>query len=223
MPFRNHPLIQQYNEIKRYFRKFETKISQSRIKSFYHFSRMIQKLDYDVAFDFVGSLNFGVTDKHSDVDLIIYLDCKKHINEDCEAVFCNYLQEIKFLLETQLLKEFSRDFYEIQIVDCINLVKLDYELEKENPDIDLIFRFAFYRSICRGVNLKILKPYHQKLLKRKDLLKKSSIYIEEIFKKFNENTKHILSFEKYRIRLTENGIKIPYSVIEKIKNHMYTI
>jgi hypothetical protein len=69
LPFENHPLIKEFNEIKRYFRKHETPISKKRIGDFYRFSKIINQLGYEVAFDFVGSLNFGITEPYSDVDL----------------------------------------------------------------------------------------------------------------------------------------------------------
>jgi len=222
LPFENHPLIKEFNEIKRYFRKHETPISKKRIGDFYRFSKIINQLGYEVAFDFVGSLNFGITEPYSDVDFILYLGCEEHLNHDCDEKTCNNYKEVRFLILETLMKEYVKEPYKTQVVDCINLQKLDKELQKkEGIDYDLIFRFAFYRSICRGVNLKILKPYHEKLLKRTDLLEKTIPFIDDVIAKFNQTMTNQLSFEKYRIRLNEQGIKIPYSVINKIKNYLY--
>ncbi|GIX41971.1 MAG: hypothetical protein KatS3mg129_1704 [Leptospiraceae bacterium] len=222
LPFEHHPLIKEFNEIKRYFRKHETKVSKQRIGDFYRFSKILNQLGYEVAFDFVGSLNFGVTEQSSDVDFILYLGCEKHLNTDCDQQNCSLFKEVKFLILETLMKEYVKEPYTTQVVDCINLKRLDRELDKtENIDYDLVFRFAFYRSICRGVNLKILKPYHLKLLKRKKLLKELEPYIEDVIAKFNQTMTQNLSFEKYRIRLNEKGIKIPYSVIEKMKHYLY--
>jgi hypothetical protein len=222
LPFENHPLIKEFNEIKRYFRKHETYVSKKRIGDFYRFAKILNQLGYEVAFDFVGSLNFGLTEPYSDVDFILYLGCKDHLIADCADENCKIYKEIKFLIVDTLMKEYVKEPYTAEIVDCINLNQLEQELEKnQNINYDLIFRFAFYRSICRGVNLKILKPYHLKLLKRKDLLLMLEPYVEEVISKFNQTMTQNLSFEKYRIRLNENGIKIPYSVINKIKHYLY--
>ncbi len=223
LPFEDHPLIKDFNEIKRYFRKHESNISKSRIGDFYRFSKILNQLGYEVAFDFVGSLNFGVAEQHSDVDFILYFACEKHIHSVCNDSNCENFNQLRFLILETLMKEYVKEPYSTQVVDTINLKQLELELnKKKNINHDIIFRFAFYRSICRGVNLKILKYYHEKLLQRNDILKEIEPYINDVIKKLNENIKHNLSFEKYRIRLNEKGIKIPYSILTKIKNHLYT-
>lgn len=222
LPFEDHLLIKQYNEIKRYFRKYETHVSLKRIGDFHRFSKILNQLGYEAAFDFVGSINFGLTEHYSDVDFILYFNCKEHHNCDCNINDCNILKELEYLILENLMKNYIKEPYKTQIVDYINLHRLDLELNKTtNLDYDLIFRFAFYRSICRGVNLKILKYYHDKLLKRKEVLEKLYYYIDDVFKKLNETSTHNISFEKYRVRLNENGIKIPISVLDKIQNYLY--
>ncbi len=223
LPFDDHPLIRDFNEIKRYFRKHESNVSKSRIRDFYRFSKILNQLGYEVAFDFVGSLNFGVAEQYSDVDFILYFACEEHIQSVCNESICKNYNQLRFLILETLMKKYVKEPYSTQVVDTINLKQLELELnKKKNINHDIIFRFAFYRSICRGVNLKILKYYHEKLIQRKEILKEIEPYINDVIKKLNENIKHNLSFEKYRIRLNEKGIKIPYSIITKIKNHLYT-
>lgn len=223
LPFQDHPLIKEYNEIKRYFRKYETQVSLKRVGDFYRFSKILNQLGYEAAFDFVGSLNFGLTEHYSDVDVILYFSCKDHESNDCNINDCRILKEVEYVIIENIMKNYIKESYKVQIVDYINLYHLDRELNKTTDfNYDLIFRFAFYRSICRGVNLKILKYYHDKLLsKRKDVLNMLYPYIDNVFKKLNETSTHNLSFEKYRIRLNEYGIKIPVSLLTKIQNYLY--
>lgn len=223
LPFEENPIIKTFNEIKRYFRKYETEVSHKRIKDFYQFSKILNDLGYEVAFDFVGSLNFGLVEEYSDVDFILYIGCKEHANTECDNQTCLNFIQVKYLILETLVKEYVKIPYKTQVVDCINLIRLSNELEKTNNiDINLLFRFAFYRSICRGVNLKILKFYHEKLLTRKDLIAQMLPYVNDVFNSFSQTNSYILSFEKYRSRLSGAGIKIPNSVIQKIKSYLYS-
>lgn len=223
LPFDDNSIIKNFNEIKRYFRNYETEVSQQRIRDFYKFSKILNQVGYEVAFDFVGSLNFGQVDEISDVDFILYIACKDHVHTECDLNSCSNFNQIKYLILETLIKEYVKKPYKTQVVDCINLMRLNKELNKTNHiDLNLVFRFAFYRSICRGVNLKILKPYHLKLLSRKDILEQISPYVYDVFHFFLQTNSHNMSFEKYKMRLNKAGIKIPSSVIEKIKSYLYT-
>ncbi len=223
LPFEANPIIKTFNEIKQYFRKYETDVSQKRIKDFHQFSKILNDLGYEVAFDFVGSLNFGLVEEYSDVDFILYIACKEHFNSDCDKKGCLNFVQVKYLILETLIKEYVKKPYKTQVVDCINLIRLDNELNKTSSiDINLVFRFAFYRSICRGVNLKILKFYHEKLMTRNDLIEQMLPYVNDVFNLFLQTNSYSLSFEKYRSRLIDAGIKIPNSVIEKIKSYLYS-
>ncbi|MCS7206266.1 MAG: hypothetical protein NZ853_11280 [Leptospiraceae bacterium] len=221
LPFEDNPFIKEYVEIKRYFRRFESQTSKERIRDFYRFAKILKQLGYEVAFDFVGSLNFGITEHNSDVDFILYIWCDEHVHQECTIFNCNNYRQVYFLILHTLMQNYIKPQYQAQIVDYINLKKLEKELNKESEhDHNILFRFAFYRSISRGVNLKILRPYQKKLLSKPELLKTLSKYIDDVIFTFNQSSKHNLSFEKYRIRLHENGIKIPDSIIKKIKNYL---
>ncbi|MFN3603559.1 MAG: hypothetical protein ACK4UJ_02480 [Leptonema sp. (in: bacteria)] len=220
--FEKNRFITTFNEIKRYFRNYETEVSQQRIKDFYKFAKILNDVGYEVAFDFVGSLNFGQAEEYSDVDFILYIGCDDHIDTDCDIYNCRNFTYVKYLILETLIKEYVKKPYKTQVVDCINLIRLEKELNKRtNVDLNLIFRFAFYRSICRGVNLKILKPYHNQLLNRKDLIKTVEPFVDDVFYFFLQTNSQNLSFEKYRVRLNQFGIRLPPSILEKIKSYLY--
>ena len=72
--FINHPLIKEFNGLKLFFRKHETNVSKERIQDFRNFAEMINSSGDQVAFDLLGSVNFGQAEKYSDADVIMYLD-----------------------------------------------------------------------------------------------------------------------------------------------------
>jgi len=220
-PFYSHPLIQQFNEIKQYFRSYETGVSRSRIHDFRRFARLLVDAGYEVAFDFVGSLNFGVAEQASDVDFILYVRCENGHTGECDIKNCPTVPQIEHLILTTLMQEYVKQPYKTQIIDCINLGQLEAELARPSADSSVLFRFAFYRSICRGVNLKLLRPFHRQLLEHQDIIDRMQPELDNVFKLLTRSLPHQMSFEKYKVRLGSTGVHIPLSLIRKIKNHLH--
>ncbi len=219
-PFADHPLIKQFNEIKRYFRLYETGASRERMRDFRRFARMLFQAGYDVAFDFVGSVNFGVAELASDVDFVLYIRCENGYTGDCDPQNCHTLPQIENLILKTLMTEYVKKPYNTQVVDCINLAQLELELQKPVPESSVAFRFAFYRSICRGVNLRVLRPFHRMLLENQSLIDAMQPELDTVFQGLTRSLPHQLSFEKYRVRLGSTGVHIPLSLMEKIQNHL---
>lgn len=70
--FKNNPTIQKFTGLKRYFRSHETTVSRERIEDFKKFSKLINFGGDVVAFDILGSLNFGQATAESDTDIVMY-------------------------------------------------------------------------------------------------------------------------------------------------------
>lgn len=219
-PFNDYPLIKEFNEIKHYFRNYETKVSKSRIHDFHRFARLLQQAGYDVAFDFVGSVNFGVAESGSDVDFVLYVRCEDSHQGDCDDHKCHTAFQIRNLILQTLMQEYVKEPYKTQVVDCINLNYLEKELQNPSQDSSVLFRFAFYRSICRGVNLRVLRPFHQALLQNQPLIAEMKSELDNVFQVLTRSMPHQLSFEKYRQRLGSSGIQIPLSLMHKIHAHL---
>tara|TARA_Y100001937_G_scaffold90686_1_gene122767 strand:+ start:72804 stop:73502 length:699 start_codon:yes stop_codon:yes gene_type:complete len=219
-PFAQHPVIEDYNLIKRYFREYETSHSKNRMRDFRKFARMIQEAGYQVAFDFVGSVNFGQADTNSDVDFVLYLACEKNYAGECDDVHCRTRHQIENLLIRTLIREYVVRPYEIQVVDCMNLNLLHAELERGDPMSPALFRFAFYRSICRAVNARVLKPYQNRLMSNPALVNGLRSELGAVFDGLNRWSPHSISFSKYKSRLEDLGVRIPDSMLEKIRSHL---
>lgn len=219
-PFADNPLIREFNEIKDYFRSYETDDSINRVTDFRNFARLIEDAGYRVAFDFVGSVNFGLAEKASDVDFVLYIECENGYRGDCDAGMCHTRRQVESLLVTSLMKGQLRIPYQIQVVDCINLFHLADELDRADPESPVLFRFAFYRSICRNVNGRLMRQLQVKLMRNKELLTALQGQLDHVFGSFNRSSQHHLSFEKYRSRLQEVGADIPESMLDKIRMHL---
>ncbi|MCR9141460.1 MAG: hypothetical protein NXI24_04350 [bacterium] len=210
-PFADHPLIREFNEIKRYFRSHETKESRSRLLQFRNYTRRISESGFDVAFDFVGSINFGQAISASDVDIVMYLRCPGPCGERCPGI-CNSHQGAQAELVSTLKNESTASntrVYDVQVIDTINLTDLERALEEGDADSYVLLRFAFYRSICRPVNVKILRPYQKRLVEDQKLIETMRPRLRDLFDGLCATSKHHLSFNKYQERLAQMGIQIP--------------
>lgn len=218
-PFADHPLIREFNEIKRYFRRHETVESRSRLLQFRRYTRRISEAGVDVAFDFVGSINFGQAISGSDVDIVIYLRCPQSCQDKCPTTCVSHQAVHKQLLETLQNENGPGGAYDVQVIDTINLTDLERALREGDADSYMLLRFAFYRSICRPVNVKILRPYQNQLVLDRDLIATMRPRLLDLFDGLCATSKHHLSFNKYQERLAQMGIQIPGIMRAIIRRH----
>ncbi|MCB1176460.1 MAG: hypothetical protein KDK36_02670 [Leptospiraceae bacterium] len=218
--FKDHPIINEFNGLKKFFRAHETDASRKRISDFKNFVDMVRSTGDEVAFDIMGSVNFGQAVENSDTDIVIYLNCDSGNHGDCDHENCSRLPIYKHLLVNSIVYENSGNNYQIQVVDCINLNQLDYDLETRNFDSMALLKFGFYRSICRGVNRKLLHSYEQRLESDEELCKKIEAYIADCFLGLIHSNSHTYSFKKYMERVQFSGFQIPPSMLEKINSYL---
>jgi hypothetical protein len=218
--FKDHPIIKEFNGLKKFFRSKETDISRKRIEDFKRFVEMIRSTGDDIAFDILGSVNFGQALQDSDTDVVIYLNCDHGRIGTCDHENCSRLEIYKNLLINSLVFEYSSLSYPIQIVDCINLNQIDYDLRIRNFDSLALIKFGFYRSICRGVNRQILHGFEKRLQEDEELCKVIEKYISDFFLGLIHSNSHSFSFHKYMDRLQASGFQIPPSFLEKINKYL---
>jgi len=208
----DHPLVQRFNQIKLHFRLLETPESKMRLKEFRRFVRRVQETGLFVAFDLLGSLNFGQSTESSDVDVVLYLICHKH-KDECEERNCAIVSRIAEEFQvTSLLR--------IHLIDCVNLAYLDLCLEKLQSE-SIVARFAFYRSICRSVNARLLRPFHLHLSRSPFMLESIKPEVESFFNELTRSSTHNLSFSKYLTRVGDRDLKIPISIQQKIFEYLH--
>ena len=217
-PFHKNPQIAEFNELKLFFRRHENSLSRRRMRMFRGYAKTLKEMGLEVAFDIMGSLNFGQWAPGSDVDLVLYLKCSGEHPEEC-MVNCDYFQRVQSQLKA--LHESEPDPGMIQVVDCINLLTLERELETMNFDSLLLIRFAFYRSVCRIIEAGIVRPYQESLLENPLLLEKMLPFLPNVFAGLSRSSAHEISLKKYQERLREeSGVHIPDCILQKIQEHL---
>lgn len=92
--FKDHPIIKEFNGLKKFFRSKETDISRKRIEDFKRFVEMIRSTGDDIAFDILGSVNFGQALQDSDTDVVIYLNCD---HGELEPVIMKIVLDLKYI------------------------------------------------------------------------------------------------------------------------------
>lgn len=217
-PFADHPLIREFNEIKKYFRRHETSESRSRLRQFRNYARDIKASGGDVAFDFVGSQNFGQATRTSDADVVIYLRCADPCEDSCPNSCVGHAAIHRRLIQA-LRSDKQAGAYDVQVIDTINLTELDQALTRGEVDSHVLLRFAFYRSICRAVNIALLRPYQTRLMENRALIESMQPQLRELFDGLCSSSKHHLSFNKYQERLAQMGIQIPGIMRAIIRRH----
>ncbi|MDV6234304.1 hypothetical protein CH379_001500 [Leptospira ellisii] len=218
--FKNNPTIQKFTGLKRYFRSHETSISRERIEDFKKFSKLINYGGDVVAFDILGSLNFGQATAESDTDIVMYTQCENSKMGECGMENCYKISLFKHLFMNLVTYEHNKDAYKLEIVDCINLNQLEEDIRLNKEDSELVIRFCFYRSICRGVNRKLLRKYEQRIGENIPFSNALEESIENCFNGIVQTSQHTYSFHKYSHRLRDKGIGLPSSMAAKIKDYL---
>jgi len=219
-PFPENETFRKFLGLKDYFRKFTTPETVQRTRELARAARLIQSTGEKISFDLLGSVNFGMAVESSDVDIVMYLDC----GHEEEARYDNtpMLRIYESLFFATILREISNNPSKLQIVDFINLRRLDRAIREPGFDDDILARFVFYRTICRGVNKLPIRKYEQAISGNKELFKRIEDHLTEALIEFTRSSSHRMSFNKYVSRLKEQDIKIPPSMLGKIQEYLDT-
>lgn len=207
------PEIELFKEIKQFFRQFQTPETEQRVDTMEKVIDLMKENITDIAMDVVGSVNIGLSQKSSDIDLVLYLRCSSKCTETYEG--CENFVEAK-----RLISESLGDKYKFEIIDCINLNNVERSIITKNYECEETQRFIAYRSMCRPINYKVIAPVEDLLNKDISFRKEMEGSIRSYFKIFTATTQHIRSFDKYEARLNAIGIKIPYYIRKKIKEYL---
>jgi hypothetical protein len=191
------PEFELYNEIKHFYRSFQTAETDERLEQLEEVAlRFDEQIHQDIAMDVMGSVNMGLSQLGSDIDFVLYVRC---IGEcDNEYHHCDRYQDAM-----KSIKEIIGGEYDFQIMDCINLNIVEQAIREKNYESDILQRFVAYRAICRPINYRALAP------------------IEEMLNRDMEfRRQHTRSFEKYEKRLKQLGIRLPDSIRDKVQTYL---
>ncbi|MCK9274352.1 MAG: metallophosphoesterase [Syntrophales bacterium] len=207
------PEIQLYNEIKQFYRMFQTGETDERIDRMEQVAHLIEeKIQDDIAMDILGSTNMGICETGSDIDFALYIRCPEGITE-----MRAYRQYKK---AARLLEEILRPDYAFQILDCIDLGLVEKSIREKNYECEATQRFVAYRSICRPINYRVIAPVEDLLNKDLEFRSEMEGSIQSYMKIFANTSRHTHSFEKYEYRIRAMGIKIPVTVRQAIMTYL---
>ncbi|MGC8579705.1 MAG: metallophosphoesterase family protein [bacterium] len=205
--------IKLFNFVKHFFRHYESKETNERIKFLKRVALIMEERGTPIAFDLVGSTLFGMAEKESDIDIVVYYidkpsegDPDSNINEKIEQF-------------DRLLKELGSDQYRVEVVDVINLKDVEKAINEQDFQSSVTRRFIFYRAICRPVHHRIIRSY-EALLDSKDAYRKEmEASMREVIHTLVKTSRHYESFKKYEARLIDMDVPIPQHIRRRLKQY----
>lgn len=206
--------IGEFRLVRDFFRKYETEETKRRIADLRKIYRSLEKRGEEVAFDLLGSANFGMMEERSDVDLVLYRRCPcSHALPEAACTLPRLLGECFKRLEER---------YRVEVTDCVNLNRVEASIQEENADCPALQRFVLYRSICRPVNLRLIRKTETLLAEKPNLKRKIEYEIRDYFKSMAFAPSNIYSFKKYQARLNDQGVRLPPRILRKIESYLRT-
>lgn len=212
VPKHSHiPEIELYNEIKRFFRSFQTEETEKRLHKLEQVTRLIEERVHDnIGMDVIGSANMGLCEEASDIDFVLYVRCDADLNS-CD----------QYLNAKRIIEETLRDKYDFQIMDCINLNVVEKSIRERDYECEMTQLFVVYRSIGRPINYRAIAPIEDLLNQDVEFRMEIEGSVRSYLRILINTSQHTKSFGKYEDRLKSLGIKLPESIRSKIKTYLY--
>ena len=207
------PEVQLYNDIKRFYRMFQTEETEERLSKLEQIANFIEdRIHDDIAMDVMGSTNMGLCENTSDIDFVIYARCDHDFEGDINS--CKQYKDARAIIEKILTPQ-----YAFQIMDAIDLNAVEKAIREKNYEDELLMRFVAYRAICRPINYRVIAPVEDLLNQDMEFRTEVEGSIRSYFQIFINTSQHTRSFKKYESRIKDIGIKIPETVRLKIKEY----
>jgi Icc-related predicted phosphoesterase len=200
-------------QIKGFFLKHETAASAMLIQELRLVYREIRNQGMEVAFDLLGSLNFGQAVEGSDMDVVVYLRAR-----DCtldEKDMCHIPRPL-----AAVFKALEARSLPVEVCDSVDLDRVRGAIQNGDARDAHLQRFVFYRSGCRPVNLRLIKGVENLLISKPDLRSAVEKGLKEYLDILVSSTRHRRSFEKYRRRLEDQGILMPNNIEHAIRAYL---
>lgn len=210
------PEIQLYNEIKQFYRTFQTQATDDRLDSLEQVALLIEdKIRGDIAMDVVGSVNVGMSGEGSDIDLVLYLRCDSSCGDKEGLAQCERYRQAE-----AMIREILGPKYRAEILDCIDLNRVEKSIREKNYECEVTQRFVGCRSVGRPINYRVIAPVEDLLNRNMEYRKELEGSIRSYFRIFTTTSQHVRSFRKYESRLNEIGIKLPDSIRGKVRQYL---
>jgi len=208
------PEIELFNDIKRFFRMFQTPETEDRIDILEEVVQLFKdKIKDPIAMDVMGSVNMGISHNTSDIDFVVYFRCGTECLEDFSR--CERSRQA-----VGMIREILGTRYDFDILDCINLDLVEKSIREKNYECETTQRFVAYRSMCRSINYRFIAPVEDLL--NKDILFRKELEgsVQSYLRIFTTTSPHMISFKKYESRLSALGVRLPESIRRKISQYL---
>jgi Icc-related predicted phosphoesterase len=203
-----HP-IRQLRRIRDFFLKYQTAKTSELVSKLRDVYRDIKMKGMEVGFDLLGSVSFGMAGDNSDLDLVVYMRSRDCVLDELDT--CGVPRPLRAVFDA--LKERG---IETEVCDSIDLDRVTEAISREDLEDGQLQRFLFYRSVCRPVNLRLIKKAENNLLEREAFKRRLEESLRSYLDVLVSSVRHVRSFDKYRERLHERGIRIPPDIEEAI-------
>jgi len=207
------PEVELFNDIRNFFRMFQTRETEDRIDMLEKVIRLLEGHFESIAMDIMGSVNVGLSQSQSDIDMVLYLQCGR----TCTG---NRGECQNFSKAEKMIGEILEDKYKFEIIDCVDLSAVISSIEEKNYECEMTQRFVAHRSLGRPVNYRVIAPVEDMLNSDAEFRKEIEGSIHSFFRIFTNTSQHVTSFEKYELRLKSLGIKIPEAIRSKIRDYL---
>ncbi len=205
--------IKELLRIKEFFLNHETPETVQLVGNLREVYRDIEKSGMEVAFDLLGSVSFGMAGTHSDLDLVVYMRSRDCVLDEEDT--CGVPRPLRAVFDA-----FRQKGIETDVCDSIDIERVMDAIAQEEVDDGQLQRFIFYRTVCRPVNLRLIKRAENLLLSREPFRRKLEESLMDYLDILVSSVRHVQSFDKYRMRLKERGIDIPPDIEGAIKNYL---
>ena len=213
------PEVKLYNEIKQFYRSFQTKEAEDRLEKLEQIAHHMEgRLHGDIAMDVMGSINMGVCEDSSDIDFVLYVRCASCDQPQCvvkgDMATCPHLEQAKAEIDAALVPQYS-----YQIMDCVNLNVVEKAIREKDYESEEAARFVAYRAVCRPINYRFIAPVEDLLNQDAEYRSEMEGSLRDYYRIFINTSQHTRSFHKYESRIREIGIRIPESIRTKIMHY----
>jgi Icc-related predicted phosphoesterase/predicted nucleotidyltransferase len=205
--------IRMLQQIRSYFLQYETVETIELIRKLREVYRDIEKQGMEVAFDLLGSVSFGMAEKGSDMDLVVYLRERDCLLDDLDS--CRIPRPLAAVFEALEKRELN-----IEVCDSLDLDRIRKAIARDDREDGQLQRFVFYRIVCRPVNLRLIKGVENLFLEKEDFRKEVEEGLQDYLEILVSSVRHVSSFEKYKSRLRERGIPLSPDVEGAIRHYL---
>jgi len=208
--------LRKFLVLKNNYRKYDSKHTIKRMQAWRENARKLGQNGYRVAIELLGSMDFGISNEDSDIDCVLMFFCDEHHADPFCPEDCKNLVHIR-----DQLAAFNRHGERIEVLDWVNLRKVEEFIERRNYDeIEVVFPFLYYRGIGRPINSPLIARYGAILERDKKVKDGCNAWASEALKVFLSTSTHANSFEKYNNRLVRSGLPLSEGLKRKLDRYL---